>query len=155
MKTLKLLSVFVIALALFSFVGVKAAKAMTTAPVVQVGVVEGLVYGQNNAAVPGASVSVLCNGHTLPATSDPSGFYFVQYGNGLCVAGQGVTVTATKGALTGTKNGTMQADGATLILKLDVAVVNVPMVPEFGLITGAVAFLSSGGVFLALKKKRA
>jgi hypothetical protein len=35
---------------------------------------------------------------------------------------------------------------------VDVAVVNVPLVPEFGLMTGAVTSLVSGGLFL-LKRR--
>lgn len=120
---------------------------------VQVGVVEGLVKNPDNTAAVGASVDVLCNGTTLNDTTDGSGFYFVQYADGVCVEGETVNVSATLGGLTGNNSGVMTASGYTEGLKLDVAIVHVPLVPEFGLITGALAMIGSAGSFLVLKRK--
>jgi hypothetical protein len=149
---MKKILTFAAIFALVTAVSAKAVSAVTFAPV-QVGVVEGLVIKPDNTAAVGANVNVVCNGTPLSTTTDASGFYFVQYGNGVCVAGQTVTVDATLGSLHGSKSGTMSAEGYNTYVKLDVAIVNVPMVPEFGLITGALALVTSAGSMVILRKR--
>jgi hypothetical protein len=126
------------------------------ASIPQVGTVQGLVSGSGGAAISGASVHVVCsNGASTPqnATTDGSGLYFVVFTNNTCVLGNTVTVTATSGAQTGTRTGTMQSSGPDYGLHLDVAVVNVPLIPEFGLVTGLGALLASAGSYAVLKRR--
>lgn len=118
----------------------------------QVGVVEGLVAKQDGTAANGASVEVLCNGFTLNTTTDSTGFYIVNYDPGQCQVGEPVLVTATLGGQSGDNVGVMSDAGMVGHLRLDVAIVHVPLVPEFGLLTGALTALTSGGLFL-LKKR--
>ena len=127
--------------------------AFAVPPLFQVGVVAGVVSAPGGGPSVGANISVLCNGNTLNTTTDGSGLYEVSFTGGVCEAGQNVTVTASKGGLTGIKNGTMQANGQAGYVKIDVAIVNIPLVPEFGLITGAMTFLASGGVLFLIKKR--
>jgi hypothetical protein len=124
------------------------------APTFQVGMVEGVVSGSNSNPVDAANVSVTCNSVTLNGTTNSSGFYFIQFDNGVCTTGMNVTVNASKGSENGSQTGTMLDNGTAGFVKLDVAIVNVPMVPEFGLITGALALLGSAGSFLFAKGKK-
>lgn len=123
----------------------------------QVGVVEGVVSGTNEDAVSGANVTVVCHhsggDQTGNTTTDGDGFYFVQFSNYHCVLGDNVTVTATKGGQTGTQNGVMQDGGTVGRVHLDVSIVNIPMVPEFSLITGGLALLTSAGSLIFLRKR--
>ena len=134
-------------LALVGFLFVPVAQAFA----VQYGAVIGQVT-HNSISIPGANVSVLCNGNTLTTTTNPTGLYFVQFTNSVCMSGQTVTVTATSGGMSGTETGTMDNGNSYGGVRVDVAVVNIPLVPEFGMITGAVTALTSGGLFL-LKRR--
>lgn len=146
----KILFGLIFALSLFAFTGISKASAVST----QVGIVQGLVSKPDNSPADGASVSVVCNSNTQTDTTDSSGFYFVQYPDGDCVAGDTATVTATLGSLSGTNTGVMVTNGYNPYLVLDVAIVHVPLIPEFGLITGAAALTASAGSFLFLKRRK-
>ena len=133
-------------LALFSiFVG------KVNAAVFQFGVVTGAVSNSGN-PVAGANVSVTCNSNVLNAITNVNGVYFVQYSNVQCPVGQLVSVNASSGSMAGSNSGTMMAGSAVGGVQVDVAVVNVPLVPEFGLMIGAVTSLVSGGLFF-LKRR--
>lgn len=121
-------------------------------PGFQVGIVQGVVSGPDNNPVSGASMSVTCNGSTLGTTTNTSGFYLVQFPNGVCNDGQTVSVDATHNSQTGHGTGVMQDQGTVGILNLDVGIVNIPLVPEFGLVTGAVTLLASAGSYFMLKR---
>lgn len=123
------------------------------AAIFQIGLVAGVVTGPDGNPLSGASVGVDCNSHHLSTSSSSSGTYSVQFDNGFCTLGQTVTVTATKGSLTGSNSGPMQNGGDVGQVHLDVAIVNVPTVPEFGLITGVITLIASGASYLFLKKK--
>jgi hypothetical protein len=126
---------------------------------VQVGSVQGLVTGPGNNALVGANVHVVCAHTGTPAqdtTTDGSGYYYVVFSNGTCVNGDLVTVTASKsGVGSATRSDNMGAQGTSDIgnLHLDLSVIDVPVVPEFGLITGALALVTSAGSMVFLKRK--
>jgi hypothetical protein len=122
---------------------------------VQVGVVEGLVSQSNGTALDNANVSVNCNSNVLNTTTDASGFYFVQYPNGVCVAGDTATVNAVKGGLHGSNSGVLTNQGDTPVLKLDIAVVHVLAVPEFTSLGGLIAIAASAGSFFLLRTRLA
>ena len=138
------------ALAAVLILPVRKANAFST--VLQYGVVVGEVTHGGNAVV-GANVSVSCNSFTLTTTTNGTGVYTVQFGNSQCLVGQTVTVNATSGSLNGSNSGLMDNGSSFGGIKVDVAVVNVPLVPEFGLITGAFAALTSGGLFMIKRRK--
>ena len=138
-----------LAVSIFSFFG---SSVHAQAPV-QVGIVQGLISGPDNNALSGADIVVDCNGDIKNTTSDGVGFYSVQYTNEGCEQGDTATVTATKDGQTGIASGTLQDAGTIGFLKLDLAVVHVPVVPEFGLITGGLALLTSAGSYIAYKRR--
>jgi hypothetical protein len=143
--------VLVLSSVCFFTAGLKMAYAIP--PLFQVGVVAGVVSVPGGNPAIGANIHILCNGNTLDTTTDVSGLYEAHFVGGVCAAGQNVTVTATHGGLTGVKNGIMADSGSAGYVKIDVAIVNIPLVPEFGLITGGMAFLTSGGVLYLLRKR--
>ena len=84
--------------------------------------------------VAGATVTVKCGAFTKMDTTDAFGSYLVSFTFAQCPPGSTVTVTAMKGAKTGTKTGTVI--GVTT--KLNIGLVNVD-IPEYGIIGAAIA----------------
>jgi len=96
------------------------------------------VVTENQTAVMGASVTVVCNGHTETDTTNAQGAYLVNYPSADCPFGETVKVTATKDGKSGVKSGTVR--GVTT--KLNLAIVDVE-IPEYGVI-GAFAAGGTG-----------
>lgn len=111
--------------------------------------VSGAVTNNGN-PVNGASVQVNCNGNTLYDTSDFTGTYVVDFTSGECPAGSIVTATATHGGESGTNTG----DANPLTTRLNVAIINISIVPELGMITAGGAAILGGGAFLIVRKRQ-
>lgn len=107
------------------------------------------VITENQAAVAGATVTVLCNGHTEIDTTDAFGSYLVTYASGDCPFGTTVKVTAKKGDKSGVASGTVQ--GVTT--KLNLAIVNVS-IPEYGLIGGVLAAGAGIGMIAYTRRRQ-
>ena len=69
-----------------------------------------------------------------------------------CDSGDFVIVNATKGGLYGEASGTVW-DKSMLNISVNLAVVNVPMIPEFGLLVGMFTVLSAVVVFFVIRRK--
>jgi hypothetical protein len=114
--------------------------------------INGKIYNSDfSQTVSGATVSVDCNGNILPATSDANGAYAVVYNQTLCDSGDALTVSASHpshgvGSLSG-----VITDNA--FMGWDLAIVNVPLVPEFGIFIGALTILSAVGVFFLVRRE--
>ena len=145
-----LLSLSLLTLVIFFLVPVKSVYADIF---YQVGTVRGVITGSGGSPVSGANVSALCNGSTITTTSNGVGFYTMDFGNAACDSGNMVYVTASKGGQHGSNNGLMDKNGAAGGVELDLALIDVPLVPEFSLITGVMTFLTSGGAVYFLRKK--
>jgi hypothetical protein len=123
-------------------------------------IVDGTIY-QNviTNVIAGADVTVVCHhgavDNTLLATSLADGSYSVNFGGSQCSYGDEVTVSAVKASLAGTNEGTvnMKYTLPCCGIKLNVGVVNVPMVPEFGVFAGALTLLSAVGIFFMVRRK--
>lgn len=127
-------------------------------------VIAGKIYNSDyTAIIKGANVTVTCGGNVISTTSLADGSYKVQYTD-VCVNGSSLTVYAVKGPLSGSKTGTIKAQGdctnptsdnclINVFEGLDVAVVNVPLVPEFNVGVGALTALGAVGVFFLIRKK--
>lgn len=106
------------------------------------------VITENQVAVAGATVTVLCNGHTEVDTTDAQGAYLVTYPSADCPFGTTVKVTAKKGTKSGVASGTVQG----ITTKLNLAIVNVS-IPEYGMIGGI--FAGGAGIgMLAFARRR-
>lgn len=107
----------------------------------------------NNAPVAGANVSVTCNQNELFAMTDASGHYSVQFDGTECTKDDLVTVQATKGDMSG-ENEDFVNDGQYTIgggrkcgCVVNIGIVDVPLIPEFGLIVGSMTIV---GALIAL-----
>ena len=108
--------------------------------------------------IAGADVTVTCvhNGDINikdGITSLGDGSYSVTYtetGDNACNNGDLLTVSATKGDLYGSETGIIHDDAFE---DWDLAIVNVPLVPEFGLIVGVLTILSAVGVFFFVRRE--
>lgn len=118
-------------------------------------VVAGKIYENNYlSTVDGAMVNVTCNGNTNVTTSLSDGAYVVKFDTEECSDGDTVSVFAQNGGKTGSSSGVVH-DGAILGLDcpLDFAVVNVNLIPEFGLLVGTLTVISAIAVFFVIRRK--
>jgi len=107
------------------------------------------VVTENQVAVAGATVSVLCNGKTEVDTTDAFGSYLVHFVSADCPFGTTVKVTAVKGGKSGVSSGTVQ--GVTT--KLNLAIVNVS-IPEYGLIGTLLAGGAGVGLIAYMRRRQ-
>jgi hypothetical protein len=116
-------------------------------------IVSGTVYLNNTSTTVGsANVLVSCNGHVGNDVSDANdGGYSVTFSAADCPNGSSASVVATKGGLKGSANGGVNK----LTSSLNVGIVDVSVVPEFGTIAGIAAIALSGGAFLVVRRKHA
>jgi ribosomal protein S17 len=115
--------------------------------------ISGKVKDQDHKKVVGAQVTTVCThdsqNYNKTTTTNGQGKYEVIYPSNQCDDGDSVTVTATKDGATGTDTGIVRERRCLR----DIAIINIILVPEFGLITGAFAALTSAGAFWVMKKK--
>lgn len=115
-------------------------------------VVTGQIISAGGGGVPSATVHVECNGNNLSTTSGPTGYYIVKYTMTQCAPGDTVTVVASKGSDVGSNARSVSPTGNAF---LTVAIIDVQFaIPEFGIIPGAVALLSSIGSIAFIRRKR-
>jgi len=107
------------------------------------------VITENQVAVSGATVTVLCNGHTEVDTTDAQGAYLVTYAWADCPFGSTVKVSASKDAKSGVASGTVQG----ITTKLNLAIVNVS-IPEYGLIGGILAGIAGIGMITCARRRQ-
>jgi hypothetical protein len=119
-------------------------------------VVAGKIYENNYAdTVSGASVNVTCGDLLGSTTSLGDGAYVVKFDEDTtCHENATVSVFAVSDGMTGTNSGEVH-DGALLGLDcpLDFAVVNVNLIPEFGLLIGTITVISAIAVFFIIRRK--
>jgi hypothetical protein len=123
-----------------------AALADSTPPVTQV---TGTVTN-NSAGVAGADVAVLCGSTTLHDTTDGSGTYLVTFPIADCPQGSSATATAIKGGLSGSNSGPVNK----VTNKLNIAVVDVSVIPEYGVIGITGAAILGGGAFMVMRRRQ-
>ncbi|MCK5590655.1 MAG: hypothetical protein KAI72_01745 [Candidatus Pacebacteria bacterium] len=147
----KALMFMVLGLFVISMVSVVSARTIIT----------GTVYNPDlGVKVGDANVTVACtNGddfnyrYTASASSGSNiGDYYVEFneeGNDACNGGDSVTVIAVKGDLSGVETEIVVDDA---IWNLDVAIINIPITPEFGFVLGVMTLVSAVGVFFVVRK---
>ncbi len=153
-------------IAAFLLVSLGFASAASTESVVGVGcdpgltTIGGTIYQNNNLAdvISGSNVQVTCydtNGNfTASTTSDSSGNYHVTFNETSCNFGDDITVLAQKNSLTGQNDGSVNFGPFRIgCLTLNVGIINVPLVPEFGLTMGIMTVLSAVTAFLVIRKR--
>jgi hypothetical protein len=111
--------------------------------------ITGTVTNHNN-PVSSASVTVNCNSSSGTDTTDASGDYLVVFDAADCPSGAPISVAASKNGQSGHSSGTANA----ITTKLNVALVNVNVVPEYGLIGMVGATLIGGGIFIVIRQRQ-
>ncbi|MCK4649600.1 hypothetical protein KAT36_00045 [Candidatus Pacearchaeota archaeon] len=119
--------------------------------------VAGKIYNADYSdVIGGADVTVSCDhngvvsvGNTISLGDGSYGVEFDEIGSNACNNGDFLTVYAEKGSLTGMNSGEINDD---VIGDWDLAVVNVPLVPEFGFVVGMLTVLSAVCVFFVVRK---
>ena len=119
--------------------------------------IAGKIYNADfSETVAGASVTVTCNGNVQTDTSESDESYSVTYdeidiGSGSCDSGDALTVDASHTSYgIGSESGIIHDD---LVMTLDIGVVNVPLVPEFGFLIGTLTIISAIGVFFFVRRQ--
>jgi hypothetical protein len=139
------LGVVVLLLTLVTVIGAVSAETIVT------GVVYDATQGTPIVGVSDADVTVTCNGYNEEADSGSDGSYQVTFTTAECDVGDSLSVHAEKGSLSGSATGTVQFGG--VISGLDVGVLNVPLVPEFGLVVGSLTVVSAVAVFFLIRRR--
>lgn len=133
-------------------------------------IIAGKIYNSDYTdVINGATVEVTCGGYELDTMSLADGAYRVEFNssNHYCLVDDTLTVYAYKDGLTGTKTGTVKAPGSctnspgpdtencliNVFDNVNVAVVNVPLVPEFGPGIAIVTALAAVGVFFIVRRR--
>lgn len=148
----KIFSLMILSLLVVSMIGVVSAKT----------VIMGTIYNEDYSAKIGdVNITIACfHGEDINyryITSISSGdsigdyaVYFPEIGEGACNGGDSVTVTAIKDDLSGTDTEIVVDN---MILDLDVAIINIPMVPEFGIFVGILTLFGALGVFFMIRRE--
>ena len=100
--------------------------------------------------VGGANVTVNCNSTMRYTTSLSDGAYSVDYNSIICPLSASVTVTAIKGSLSGSTTATVQSFP---YITVNLAIADVTLTPEFGMITGMITLFGALGIFMYTRKK--
>lgn len=118
-------------------------------------VIAGKIYNADfSDVVSGATVEVTCNNHLVNTTSLSDGAYSASYLNAECQGNNSLSVHAYKaGVGENTIIGDIHNNYPIPNFDLNLGVVNVPLVPEFGLIAGLTTVLGALGVFFFVRKK--
>jgi hypothetical protein len=115
--------------------------------------VTGIIYDSEGIVVHNAEITAECNGITMTDQTSASGWYSVYYPQSECEAGAIATVTAVKGELTGTDTGIVKSGVKKSCLDLNLAIIKITMVPEFGAIIGMLTIISAVGVFFFVRRE--
>jgi hypothetical protein len=91
--------------------------------------------------------------HTETTTSGKNGTYAVSFSKKECAYGDTVNVVAKKNDLVGAQDGSITTKTFLGCLKINIGIVNVPLVPEFGLIAGSLTLFGAVGIFLFVRNK--
>ena len=118
-------------------------------------IVAGIIYNANDDDTPveNADVIVWCIHNDVTTeretTSQEDGTYSVSFTTDLCSLGDSLIVSASKGDLSGSQEGKVDYN----IENWNIGIVNVPLVPEFGVIIGGLTVLGALGVFFVVRRK--
>jgi hypothetical protein len=128
----------------------------------------GTVYiAGSNTTVSGASVEVLCvTGSGNISKSDTTGgsgaydVFFSDTETPFCNTGDTVIVTATSGSLSGTTVGVIGTNPGIPYdiengckIHVNVEVVDVPLIPEYGLVAGLATVMGAVGIFFYVRRR--
>lgn len=118
-------------------------------------IIAGKIYNSDfTLEIQGATVEVTCDDLTKTKTSEADGAYSVEYDEEDCSEGSDLSVHAYKaGVGENTVSGVIYDNYPVPSWNLNLGVVNVPLVPEFGLLVGTLTILGAVGVFFVVRRR--
>jgi hypothetical protein len=118
--------------------------------------IRGEIMGPDGQPFKRADVSITCDGETKTDRTNNQGKYRVRFfGTDHCDVGDVASITVSKDGLTGSATGTVEERRDGRFVDRNFSVVDFAVnVPEFGLLTGAAAALTSVGAFLTLRRRK-
>jgi hypothetical protein len=155
----KILSLLILSVLCFGFVA--ACTGTGCNPIEKTEIKGKITYADSGDKAKWAEVTVTCfhDGTEYTRTTHSAkkgalkGWYSVLFPQSQCEAGDEVTVEATKGDLSGKVEGLVEDFTSGKCFDLDLARVDVPLVPEFGLIAGITAVLGALGMVFVVRRK--
>ncbi|MDD5149109.1 MAG: hypothetical protein PHC28_01330 [Flavobacterium sp.] len=139
----------VFALLVFSMIGIASAKTL----------VAGKIYNAEfTDIVENAIVDVSCTHNSITTTnsvtSNSDGAYSIVFAENDCDINDALSVHALKeGVGENTVSGIVSIDKEVIGLDVNIGVVNVPLIPEFGLIAGLITVIGATAVFFVVRRK--
>lgn len=125
--------------------------------------VKGAIYNADfTDTISGADVEIIChhngNDYSLSTITNHNGNYSVWFNKWQCDYEDELMVNAHKNDLYGLKEGEVDetytfAGHSWHCKTINIGIVNVPLVPEFGLIAGMVTIFGALGMFVYIRKK--
>jgi hypothetical protein len=112
--------------------------------------VTGVISFNGNPVGSGVTATVVCHGNTLTDTTDSTGTYFVEFTQQNCPKNQTATVSATVSGNSGSNSGKL----TKVTNKINLAIVDVNVVPEYGLIGLTGATLIGGAAFMVMRRRQ-
>jgi len=119
-------------------------------------IIAGKIYDSPNFntanGVANANINVTCNSNVLTTQSLSDGTYAVGFEVEDCPNNSTVTVVAEKNGISNTGTGIVH-DYTAIIEGLYIGVVDIPLIPEFGVYAGVLTLVSAIGLFFIVRKK--
>ena len=124
-------------------------------------IITGVIYEENtNNSIADADVNVTCHHKkgnntidtSLQTTSNSTGEYIVYFDDKDCRKGDSVNVSATSNGITGEASGIVIKEKINHI-RCRIAHIDVPLIPEFGLLVGSLTLISAAGIFFLVRRK--
>jgi len=117
--------------------------------------IAGKIYDSPNfetaGAVADANINVTCGENLQTTTSLNDGTYSVIFSIAQCPLNSNVTVVAEKDGISNSGTGIVH-DYSSLMIDLYIGVVNIALIPEFGLFVGSLTILAAVGIFFFVRK---
>jgi hypothetical protein len=144
-----------IILGLMAILMIGAVSAVSAVPYGSTTAIAGKIYNADYTdTISGATVEVTCAGNEVTVFSLSDGTYSVQYDGSACHQGSELSVHAYKdGVGENTVTGNIHDNYPLPELDLNLGVVNVPLVPEFGTVVGVLTVLGALGMFFVVRRK--
>lgn len=119
-------------------------------------VVAGKIYDSPNFEsanpVANANINITCNSYLMQTLSLSDGTYSVSFDTNNCPEASTVTVVAEKDGIINSGTGIVH-DYTAIVEDLFIGVVNIALIPEFGLYVGAMTLVSAIALFFMVRRK--
>jgi hypothetical protein len=157
--------IFLLGLMVMFAIGMTSAVVAPSCSTVETGtVITGKILdASTNNLISGANVKVSCNENDLFAISDANGQYSVAFSPDQCGMNDSVSVSASGDGLNGEESGVVNEKISTIVnpeycpnccleIVVNVGCIDVPLIPEFGVIVALTTIFGAIGVFFFVRR---